>query len=416
VTRPFVVYWHKQPTPYFVERCNAIADRGNVELEVWFNTRRESNRSWDVAESDWRFPARYIPTRRWLGQENRFPLPELRQRRPDLLVQEYDRPYLAIGFLAARAGARRTAFRVLTNFDSWSERTWWREGSKHLLFRAVDGAKVGGEDGAALAGRYGLPRDRTWDVTQSVDVAHFNSAADLSAADRARGRQELGLAGTVFVYVGRLWEGKGVGLLLDAYASVVEQGADVSLLLVGDGQDEAAFRERAAELPRVVFAGFQQRDRLPYFYALADVMVFPTLGDPNGLVVEEALAAGLPVVSSTAAGNIARRLPPGGPGTIFPTEDAEALAGELLRLAHDDGLRSDMARQAAPAVAGMSPEAYAIDFERFAEAVLRAPRRRTPAAWLTTAMGAPLLAAGARALGPPTPFAGSLRTPSEPRR
>src|SRR5262249_6779449 len=156
-----------QPTPYFVERCNAIADRGNLDFEAWFNTRVEPDRSWDVDEVSWRFQARYVPTRSLVGWRHRLPIPELRELRPDLVVQEYDRMYLSVGFLAARALARRTAFRVLPNFDSWSDRTWWREASKQFVFRAVDGAKVPGPDGAALAARYGLPAARTSPVAQS---------------------------------------------------------------------------------------------------------------------------------------------------------------------------------------------------------------------------------------------------------
>ena len=66
------------------------------------------------------------------------PLPELAQTRPDVFVLEYDRLNQAIGAVAGRVTARRVAFRVLPNFDAWSQRTWWREAAKHLLFRAVD--------------------------------------------------------------------------------------------------------------------------------------------------------------------------------------------------------------------------------------------------------------------------------------
>ena len=151
--RPKVVYWNHSPTPYFVARFNAVADRGSLDFEAWFNERRESSRSWDVDESRWRFPARYIPARPLFGWSERVPVPELLLSRPDLLVQEYDRSHLTAGFLAGRALAGRTAFRVLPNFDAWSERTWWREAGKRLVFRAVDAAKVPGPDGRALAER-----------------------------------------------------------------------------------------------------------------------------------------------------------------------------------------------------------------------------------------------------------------------
>src|SRR5262249_857568 len=135
---PRVVYWNHSPTPYFVARFNAIVRHGGIDFEAWFNDRREAMRSWTVDEREWLFPARYIPRRRLLGGAERIPGPELRERRPDLLVQECDRAHLTAGFLAARALAGRTAFRTLPNYDAWSERTWWREAGKRFVFRAVD--------------------------------------------------------------------------------------------------------------------------------------------------------------------------------------------------------------------------------------------------------------------------------------
>lgn len=402
--RPFVVYWSKFPAPWFVDRCNAVAARGTIELEVWFDVRHPDKWDWNVDESEWQFPARYVPTRRLAGWANRLPLPELRVRPPDLFVSEYDSNQLALGFVAARATAGRTAFRVLPTFDAWSERTWWRELGKHLVFRAVDGAKVSGLDGEHLAGRYGLPAHRTWDVTQSVDLLHYSTAAATGPEERAEARRVLGLSGVVLIYVGRLWDGKGVGHLLDAYAQLRRDGADVSLLLVGNGPDEDRYRARARELPGVVFTGWQQRDRMPWYYSLADVKVFPTLGDPNGLVVTEALAAGIPVVSSDAAGNIHRRLPPGGPGLVVPAGDVPALTGALRTLVGDDDLRRSMAARAPAHVHGMGPETYAADFERFVDGVLAAAPRRTATAVAVRAVGR-LLARSGAAMGDPAPYA-----------
>jgi len=382
-----VIYWHKQPTPYMVERCNAIADLGSLDLEVWFNVRHEPDRSWAVDESTWRFRARYIAERRTLGVTHRVPITELRAARPDVFVQEYDRAYLAAGFLVARAHAARTAFRVLPNFDRVSNRTWWRELSKHFLLRAVDGAKVGGPDGVRQAGRYGLPASRTWVTAQSIDVGLYSSARDVPETERRRLRAELGLRGCAFIYVGRLTWKKGVHVLADAYASARKAGLDVSLLLVGDGEDEERLRGRLADVPSVTFTGFVQKQDVPRYYAAADVAVLPTLGDANGLVVEEALAAGLPVICTDSVGEIGMRLPPEGPGVIVPTENSEALAAAMTELALDPERRSRLAACAFDRVAGMTPERHAYDFERFVTELVALPPRHTPAARLAHLAG-----------------------------
>jgi glycosyltransferase involved in cell wall biosynthesis len=390
-----VVYWNHSPTPYFVERFNAVVERGGLDFEAWFNDRRETDRSWHVEERDWNFPARYIPRRPLWGWNERVPAAELRSLRPHLLVQEYDRSHLAAGFLVARAFAGRTAFRVLPNFDSWSERTWWREAGKQFVFRAVDAAKVPGNDGAELAGRYGLPRSRIDRVTQTVDADRLSHARAAAPSDRVRRRDALGLDGCVFVYVGRLWAGKGVDDLFDAYEMLAEAGEKCSLLLLGDGSDEARYRQRAERLPRVVFAGFVQAAEIASYYDLADVMVFPTLGDPHGLVVEEAMMAGLPVVASAAAGDIAARVPDGIAGFVVMPRDPAGLAARMRELARDADLRARMSRKASELAAFRDHRRYAEEFEEFVIRTIARPARKSCAARAARVAGH-VLAAGAR--------------------
>jgi glycosyltransferase involved in cell wall biosynthesis len=400
--RPHVVYWQNIPSPHMVARFNVLTARDAISFEAWFNTEREPDRSWDIDTREWAFRARFIPERSYFGRQWRVPLPELRAARPDLLVSLYDRAPFALGVLGACAAASRTALRVLPNYDAWSERAWWKEASKHVLFRAVDGALTPGSDGAHLADRYGLPAALVHRVTQSIDVDHFGAACSVDSVERTRRRAGLGLHGCVFLYVGRLWSGKGLDYLLDAYRLVRARQQDVSLLIVGDGVDESRYRTIAHEIPDVVFTGFVQLRDLPLYYALADALVFPTLGDPHGLVVEEAMAAGLPVICTETAGDIRRRLPDERAGFIVPPVDTRAFATRMLTLALDPCLRASFSREARRLVADRTHERWASDFEHFVEAVLAMPSRRTPASLLASALGRALVAVGPR--GEPAPY------------
>ena len=383
-----VVYWFNQPTPYVVARFNAVMERGSVEFEAWFSEVRQSDRSWDVDETEWKFPARYIPVRRLLGLPLRVPLPELLEASPDVFVLEYDRLNQAIGAIAGNVVAKRLTFRVLPNFDAWSRRTWWRECAKHLLFRTIDWAKVPGPDGKALAIRYGAKPFRTSVVRQSIDVAHYEAARAMSPQEREIRRRALGLTGCVFLFVGRLWRGKGLDELFAAYRDLIPRfGQEVSLLIIGNGVDEARYRELFGRLPRVVFAGFVQPADLPQWYALADCLVFPTHGDPNGLVVEEAMAAGLPVIVSDAAGDIRHRVPDGVAGYIFSVGSAVELHESMAKLAIDPVSRKAMADRAVERVRSKSAEGYAADFEAFATQSMRCPSRRNVASFLSSVVG-----------------------------
>jgi len=209
--KPHVVYWQNIPSPHMVARFNALTGRGAIAFEAWFNAEREQDRSWDIDARAWAFRARFIPERSCLGRQWRVPLPELRAARPDLLVSLYDRAPFALGILGSRVVATRTALRALPNYDAWSERAWWKEAGKHVLFRAVDGAKSPGPDGVHLADRYGLPVARVHRVTQSIDVDHFAAARDRPngscATTRRSGAARLRLPVRWPVMVGQ-----GVGL------------------------------------------------------------------------------------------------------------------------------------------------------------------------------------------------------------
>lgn len=361
-----VLYWFTQPTPYVVARFNAVAQRPEVDFHAVFSLVREPDRSWDVDESAWKFPASY------LGRV-KVPVKELLRLRPDVFVLEYDRWNLVLGAFAGFAAARRVAFRVLPNFDAWSNRTWWRELGKKVLFKAIDGAKVPGPDGAALAARYGLPARRAAVVTQSIDVAHYSRGRHMPDSVRRRRREAQGLSGCAFLYVGRIWKGKGLDELFEAYRQVRAAREDVSLLVVGDGVDYAHYAGRESATPGVAFAGFVQPADLPEWYAICDVLVFPTHGDPNGLVVEEALVAGCPVIVSDAAGDVRARVPRD-VGRVCPVGDAGALARAMDELA-DPSVRDPMAARAPGWVTWKNDERYAADFVRFARDLTDAPRR-----------------------------------------
>ena len=120
----------------------------------------------------------------------------------------------------------------------------------------------------------------------------------------------------------------------------------------------------------VLFTGFKPKPELPRYYTLADVFVFPTLGDPYGLAVDEAMACSLPVISSSAAGEIRDRVEDGVNGYIVPPEDSAALAARMLELTQDPALRAQMGRTSSEKIQGHTPEQWAADFERIVHALL----------------------------------------------
>ncbi len=373
--RPRVAYWQNIPAPYVVDRFNALARRGNVELDAWFSYRTESDRSWSVEEGTWDFAYRYLPSARAGGRVVPFPAPLLGRSPPELLISLYGWPWFVAGFALARARCVRIAFECEVTSDRWVVRRVWKERAKHVLFPRLDAVVTMGAEGEAYAERYGARRERMVRVPHSIGAVHF-AHRDRAESRREAVRSQLGLQGTTFVYAGRLWWGKGLDTLLDSYRSLVRGATgETSLLIVGDGEQEAHLRERsrAEELPNVVFAGFRQQEELPELLAAADAFVFPTLGDPYGLVVEEAMAASLPVIASRAAGEIGARIEDGVTGYVVPPREPGPLAARMRALHEDEALRRRLGSAAALAVAGRTPERWAERFEEAVEQIMALP-------------------------------------------
>lgn len=349
-----------------VERFNALADRGNFEFEAWFNDRIEPGRSWEVDESSWRFKYKYIPSSELMGNKFRWPWPILKCT-PDVMISLYAEPVFLFGFMIAKLHGIKTGFWVEVTFDSWVKRRRWKEALKRLIFPRANIIVTVGEDGRQYALRYGARPDSVKYAPHVIDVNHFAQKAKAGLHQREKLRSRLGLVGVTFMYVGRLLcRQKGLDDLLQAYAIVQSRfKEEVSLVLVGDGEDQEYLHRRSKEmkLANVVFTGFIHKNDLPLYYVASDVFVFPTLGDPYGLVVDEAMACSLPVISTNAAGEIRKRIEHGVNGYIVPPENSAVLAEKMLILAQNAKLRKTMGMRSYKKIKNNTPEKWAEDFE-----------------------------------------------------
>ncbi len=362
-----VVYWNNIPSPYMVDRFNALVTITRFEFEVWFNQKSDAERSWKVDEKEWKFKYRYVPSVSLFGYRFRFPLMLLERQKPAVIVMLHAEPVFIAGWLIARIRRIRTGFRVLLTHDRWVKRHWLKEYIKRYMFSRIDLIETHGKDGKSYAMRYGVPNKKVFITTHTVNLEYYNSISRKTSSTRESFRSDLGLLGIAYIYVGRLWWGKGVTYLLDAFHEVQKKSIlPVSLLLVGDGKEESILRQKckAYGIENVVFAGFQQKEMIPYYYAAADVFVFPTLGDPYGLVVDEAMACSLPIVSTTAAGEIRDRVDDGVNGFLVPPENSMALAKSMLSFASCPELCRRFGLVSRRKVESHSPEQWAMDFEK----------------------------------------------------
>ena len=171
------------------------------------------------------------------------------------------------------------------------------------------------------------------------------------------------------LYAGRLAQEKNLELLFHAFARVAREAPDAWLLLCGDGPYRAQAERMAREAgagERIVFAGFVAPEEMPRIYAAADVFAFCSRTDTQGLVLIEAKAAGLPVVSVGAFGPT-EVVSDGVDGFLVP-DDMEVFGAALLRLLQRPELRQAMSEAALREVRRFSIEETARAYLRLYEA------------------------------------------------
>lgn len=214
-----------------------------------------------------------------------------------------------------------------------------------LLPRAHAHLYVGSRNRAYLE-HYGVPDGRLFFAPHGVDNDYFAAGARAAARDGrvAEVRRSLGIRAGSFtvITVGKFIAKKRLGDVIRAVVRLADQGEDVDLLLVGDGPLGPELRSMATAAAGCVhFAGFRNQPELPELYAAADALVLASdARETWGLVANEAMAAGCPVIVSDAAG-CAPDLTAGDAGLTYPCGDVAALADRILelrtRLASDAG-------------------------------------------------------------------------------
>ncbi len=175
----------------------------------------------------------------------------------------------------------------------------------------------------------GMNEETILELQNGVDEARFSRPTKQAFEIQPR---------PVLLHVGQLVARKGIDLLLQAVAGVQREGLEFSLLLVGSGLDESIFKQmtRDLHLKNAHFCPELEPERMPAVYRSSDVLVFPTIEDVWGLVANEAVLSGVPVLCSEYAGCAQELFPP---ENIFDPRNHEefknklrlALAGQIAR-------------------------------------------------------------------------------------
>lgn len=274
----------------------------------------------------------------------------LARRRPAAVI--VDRPSDPVQSALAAMARRRGAL-ALTRWASIETdfaRMPWKEFLKGFLYRRFDGYLVTGRRARAYLETFSVPPHRIFECGNPSDERFARIAA--SANDTARGES--------FLYVGRFLPFKNLARLLTAFTRYRSAGGTWNLDLVGFGDEEANLRAAAATIPGVTFKGHLQIDALAAAYARAGCLVLPSESEPWGLVVNEAMDCGAPVIVSRRCGCFPELVEEGGNGFGLDPLDVDQIAQTLHRFAALSGeVRAAMARRSRMIAGRHSAEAWA---------------------------------------------------------
>jgi len=254
--------------------------------------------------------------------------------RPDALISS------EMGFRSMIALAYGAVFRkpvwIWWGGTMHSERTVdpFRKTLRKGFARCVDRWVTYGQASTEYLLRLGVKRDQILESQNAVDEERFKTRDAPAWAIQPR---------PVVLHVGQFIERKGIGLLLEAAASLQRHGCQFTLLLVGEGREREALERRARTLglENVQFRPAQPPDKMPSVYRSADVLVFPTLEDIWGLVANEAILSGIPVLCSKYAGCASELFPP---ENIFSPDDFHEFVQKLGQAISGQITKTDPAR------------------------------------------------------------------------
>ncbi len=380
--------------PYHHARLNAAADRRSVTGFEWS---AKAGDAWGTAD----FPARYRKVSLFSEATDQYPAKAQLQRAFWSALEQAGPDVVAVNgwnnfgsLVAADCCVRRGIPMVVMSESARQDepRTWWKEMIKRRIVALYSAALVGSQRHIEYLVELGMPRDRIFTGYDVVDNDYFaRRTLEIRNSHLRRGyggqaafeiRKQYGLPENYFLASARFIEKKNLPTLIRAYAAY-RQKSEASgnppwdVVLLGDGPLREALKSQLSTLNlhrHVRLPGFKQYDELPVYYALAKAFVHASTTEQWGLVVNEAIASGLPVIVSNRCGCVPELVQ--GNGFTFEPTDEHELVSRLLQMASlSDDERRCLGDASYRIAAKFAPERFGEGLEEAAQLALNQPRK-----------------------------------------
>ena len=372
-------------TPYRVPLFEAMSKRVD-DFTVFLMAEKEENRQWEIGPVS--FKRRILPGFHFKARSaevslhwNYGVISALRRANPDLVMSGGFAPANIEAFLYCKLfGKAYVGWGELTLRDN-ARFSGLRRMLRRIMSSGSRGSIASSTEAREAFHYYGAENRSILTSLMPIEVERIHQAVlsfrETSAYHELCNR----FSRPILLSVGRLTRRKGIRDLISIYERVATERPDASLILAGDGPDRAVFETivRERNLRHVHFIGFVGQAELSRYLAIADLFVFPTLWDPYGAVLAEAMAAELPVASSIFAASTSDLVTEGVNGySIVPTlhDSAAERVFEILSLSHEE--RAEMGRAGYRSVKRTDIELSAESMVQFLRSLLSTEREGPP--------------------------------------
>ena len=292
-------------------------------------------------------------------------LRRVRAFRPDVinLTGYYDPAQMLVLLWAKANGIRVVVQNESTAADH--QRGGWKEEFKRWIFGRCDGFFCFGEQSAKYLINLGVEPSKILLRKNAVDNQAIETAYDRALPARTEQQKALGVRPKNFVFVGRFITVKNLPTLLTSFAKARHQSpnaADWGLILLGDGPEKALIHQIIDEsgLGNVIkLLPGRPWFQVPDILALSNVLVLTSVSETWGLVVNEAMVCGLPVIVSDRCGCVPELVHHGENGFVFDPNEPAQLTYHLSQFMNDTINVDQMSRLARQSIESYAPEVVA---------------------------------------------------------
>lgn len=343
---------HNIISPYRIPLFKSISGHNEIDLTVYYCSESHDHRKWDIPDSDTyqheilngiSFDTKYVP---FTYHINPSIIRNIYDDGLDILIIGGCSDFTTqIGYFTAKIldipvilwSEQISESQSYINAINYPIKKWIASNANSLI--------VPGQHAKRFHTQLGATPDKIFfapNIIQNEKYIKKSQNYSQYAEDikRAHGLENK----TIILFVGQLIHRKGVKFLLQAYKKLQQDRSDVALLIVGDGIKRKKFEDMATNggIDNIWFTGWVSETQKLIYYALSDLFVLPTREDLAPLVLNEAMASGLPVITTDAVGTSEDMIEGGKNGYIVPSEDSNMLYKRMGQLVDKPAQLSSM--------------------------------------------------------------------------